>query len=241
MKTIYNLSNNINKIKKNKRYERQLIKTDKIPIKIEVEPDINIFTDLEIEKYDFKLVKNFGKCYSEIISKICNYFIHHDDILRDYRDTGCETIFKRDMDIIIKYSPIKIKNYSYIEYANIYLEIPEIYEISNITMKYINKEIKKINNLLLDDYKEVLMETKNKWFYHIPKERINEMSILQIIEQPFHKINKHKWTLKYKLLSTENLKWYPLKVINYSNDPNKSLYYQYINSDTLYYIQNYGY
>ena len=53
------------------------------------------------------------------------------------------------MDLKIKYSPIKIEHYSYIEYSNIFLEIPEIYEISNTTIKYINKEIIKINNLKL--------------------------------------------------------------------------------------------
>ena len=102
------------------------ISNDKIPIKIDIESDINFLSEIVEEEYDHKLVRNFGKCYAEIVSKICNYFIHHEDLLCDYRDTGCEIIFNRKMDLKIKYSPIKIEHYSYIEYSNIFLEIPEI-------------------------------------------------------------------------------------------------------------------
>ena len=181
-------------------------------------------------EYNKEFINEFIEVYSSIISDMCNYHTFHDDGNCFWFNMAERIVTSNYKYFTYIYQPTYDDWEGDVNEANFIILIKN-YKVSKEDKKQIIIEKEKIEKIFIDDFKEIMKITENKWFHEINTFCFND--IMQIIK-PFELIQNNKYKIKYKPFNAFNDNliggFIPIniqKIASYKNDINEKNIFEY--------------
>ena len=141
-----------------------------------------------------KLVSDFKEAYADAIVSVCRHLTHNYDSSIDYHRLRGNGYLSGFGSINLIYQAGKPNWDDEIDNAHIIFSIDKKEKINEETNTAIEKVIEEVNELLIEDFQEMMEKTYGDWYRRVNKN--DESSILDL-NSTMHSSSENKWSFSF--------------------------------------------
>ena len=145
-------------------------------------------------KVNTKLVSDFKKTYADAVVSICRYLTHNDDSSIDYHRLRGRSDMGGFGSVTQIYQASRPNWDNEIDNANIIFVVDKKIEINKKTKNGIENAIEEVNELLLEDFEEMMEKTYGQWYRRVNK---NNVSSILDLNNGMHSSSENKWSFSF--------------------------------------------
>jgi len=141
-----------------------------------------------------KLVKDFKETYADAIVTICRYLTHSDDSSIDYHRFRGSGYLGSTGSVNSIYQGGKPNWDDEIDNANIIFSVDKKEKINSGTKAAIEKAIEEVNELVVEDFKEMMAHTDGGWY-----RSVNENNFYSVLDLNYemHSSRENHWSFSF--------------------------------------------
>lgn len=145
-------------------------------------------------KVDTKIVSDFKKTYADAIVSVCRYLTHNDDSSINYHRLSGRSDMGGYGSVTQIYQASRPNWDNEIDNANIIFIVDKSVKLSAKTKNSIKDAIEEVNELLIEDFKEMMEKTDYEWY-----RQVNEKSVSSILDlnNEMHSSSENKWSFSF--------------------------------------------